>query len=119
LHQLDKEHVLINSDGHRFLTARTRSHRSLDAVELAVLITANQLLEAKEYAGLAALEKHLAAVVDAALPRADDKAVMLAGTFLLCLLRLEAVDSLRNFLPRLQALEAATGLSIIPAGLVE
>jgi tetratricopeptide (TPR) repeat protein len=57
--------------------------------------------------------------VDAALPHADDKAVMLAGTFLLCRLHLETVDTVRNFLPRLQALEAATGLSIIPAGLIE
>lgn len=118
LHRLDKEHVLVSRDGHRFLAGRERSDRSRDAVELAVLITANRLLEAKDFAGMAALEKHLA-VVDAALPRADDKAVMLAGTFLLCLLHLEAVDTLRNFLPHLQALETATGLSIIPAGLVE
>jgi hypothetical protein len=52
LHRLDKEHVLISSDGHRFLSAHERSDRSRDPVELAVLITANRLLEAKEFAGL-------------------------------------------------------------------
>lgn len=119
LRRADKETVLLTADGHRFLAERTRTERTRDAVELAVLMTANQLVEAEDYVGLAAIEKHLTAVVDAALPRADDKAVMLAATFLLCLMHLEAVDTIRNYLPRLEALEKASGFSILPAGLVE
>lgn len=119
LRRADKETVLLTADGHRFLAERTRTERTRDAVELAVLMTANQLVEAEDYVGLAAIEKHLTAVVDAALPRADDKAAMLAATFLLCLMHLEAVDTIRNYLPRLEALEKASGFSILPAGLVE
>lgn len=119
LRRVDKETVLLTADSHRFLAGRSRTDRTRDAVELAVLITANQLIEAKDYERLAAIEKHMAAVLDVALPRADDKAAMLAATFLLCLMYLEAVDTIRNYLPRLQALEKASGFSILPADLAE
>lgn len=119
LRQVDRENVQLTAAGYAFLASRPASARARDSVELALLMTANQLVAAGDRASMAALQPHLAVVVDAALLRADDKAAMLAATFLLCLLHLEAVESIREYLPRLQALEAASGYSILPAGLVE
>ncbi|MFO7682954.1 MAG: hypothetical protein R6X34_23195 [Chloroflexota bacterium] len=118
LRQVDEEQVRLTAKGHRFLAERSRSPRTRDAVELALLITARQLLAAQDSARLAALVDHMAVAIEAALPRADDKAAMLAATFLLALLELRQVETIRRYLPRLQTLEEESGYAFLPDGLV-
>jgi len=119
LRRVDKDKVLLTAEAHRFLAARTRSERTRDAVELVVLMTVNKFIEAEGHAGLVAMVKHIAAVLDVALPRANDKAAMLAASFLMCLMHLGEADTIRNYLPRLQTLEETSSFSILPTGLVE
>ena len=118
LRPVDDEQVRLTADGRRFLAQRSRSPRTRDAVELALLITARQLLAAPDSARLTAIVNHMAVVVEAALPRADDKAAMLAATFLLVLLELRQVETIRRYLPRLQTLEEESGYAFLPDGIV-
>jgi hypothetical protein len=117
--QADPNSVALTAAGYRFLAERPRSDRARDAVELASLLVTDQYVKAQDQAGLALMSTHLAAVLEVALPRADDKAAMLAASFLLCLMTMGAADTIRDYLPRLEALEARSGYSILPDGLIE
>jgi len=118
LRRVDDEQVRLTADGRHFLAERSRSPRTRDAVELALIIVARQLLDAQDSARLAAIVNHMAVVVEAALPRADDKAAMLAATFLLVLLELRQIETIRRYLPRLQTLEEESGYAFLPDGIV-
>lgn len=116
--RIDAAHVRLSATAQHFLAERTRSPRTVAAVEFALLRQVQQLLAQNDEASLGALRPHLIAVMEQALPRADDNAALLVSSFLILTLEAGDLVTARRYLPRILAFEAASGHTVLPDGMV-